>query len=157
MPPPDVNPPPAHNWSLGGEERAGGWHCLLPGTSDLIGSWNYLAYASFLWLLITLKGFMIYLLKVSLQDISELKSERLALRKRMEGQTLHLRKFSGSRANFQAFVEETIREGGQEIQDFHNLARGVSLITFETRRTALEALLLLQTQLDTQASPFRFD
>jgi len=90
------------------------------------------------------------------QDISELKSERLALRKRMEGQTLHLRKFSGSRANFQAFVEETIREGGQEIQDFHNLARGVSLITFETRRTALEALLLLQTQLDTQESPFRF-
>ena len=100
---------------------------------------------------------MIYLLKVSLQDISELKSERLALRKRMEGQTLHLRKLSGSRANFQAFVEETIREGGQEIQDFHNLARGVSLVTFETRRTALEALLLLQTQLDTQASPFRFD
>ena len=107
--------------------------------------------------LITFKGFMIYLLKVSLQDISELKSERLALRKRMDGQTLHLRKFSGSRANFQAFVEETIREGGQEIQDFHNLARGVSLITFETRRTALEALLLLQTQLDTQESPFRFD
>ena len=75
----------------------------------------------------------------------------------MDGQTIHLRKLSGSKAAFQTFVEETIKGGGQEILDFHVLPRGVFLVTFETRRTALEALSLLQSQLDTQAAQFRLD
>ena len=91
------------------------------------------------------------------QDISEFKSLRQELRKRMDGKTLHLRKLSGSRAAFQTFVEETIRAGGQEMLDYHALPRGVSLVTFETRRTALEALTLLQSQLDNELVQFRFD
>ena len=75
----------------------------------------------------------------------------------MDSQTLHLRKLSGSRAAFQTFVEETIKAGGQEIKDYHTLHRGVSLVTFPTRRTALEALTFLQAQLDTEAPQFRFD
>jgi len=90
------------------------------------------------------------------QDISEFKSLRQELRKRMDSQTLHLRKLSGSRAAFQTFVEETIKAGGQEIKDYHTLHRGVSLVTFPTRRSALEALALLQAQLDTEAPQFRF-
>ena len=41
--------------------------------------------------------------------------------------------------------------------DYQTLPRGVSLVTFPTRRTALEALTLLQSQLDTPAPQFRFD
>ena len=41
--------------------------------------------------------------------------------------------------------------------DYQTLPRGVSLVTFPTRRTALEALTLLQSQLDTPAPHFRFD
>jgi len=90
------------------------------------------------------------------ESIAELKSMRQQLRKRMDGQTIHLRKLSGTKSAFQTFVKETIRAGGQEILDFHILPRGVFLLTFETRRTALEAVTLLQTQLDTQATHFRF-
>jgi len=90
------------------------------------------------------------------QDLPELKSLRQELRKRMDQKTLHLRKLSGSRAAFQSFVEETIKAGGQEMLDYQTLTRGVSLVTFPTRRTALEALTLLQSQLDTQSPQFRF-
>ena len=91
------------------------------------------------------------------QDLSELKFLRQELRKRMDQQTLHLRKLSGSKAAFKTFVEETIEAGGQEMLDYQTLPRGVSLVTFPTRRTALEALTLLQSQLDTPAPQFRFD
>jgi len=90
------------------------------------------------------------------QDLSELKFLRQELRKRMDQQTLHLRKLSGSKAAFKTFVEETIEAGGQEMLDYQTLPRGVSLVTFPTRRTALEALTLLQSQLDTPAPHFRF-
>merc|ERR1712181_63196 len=62
----------------------------------------------------------------------------------------------GSKGAFKTFVEATIKAGGQEILDIHVLPRGVFLVTFETRRTALEAVTLLQSQLDTQATQFRF-
>ena len=91
------------------------------------------------------------------QDLSVLKFLRQELRKRMDQQTLHLRKLSGSKAAFKTFVEETIEAGGQEMLDYQTLPRGVSLVTFPTRRTALEALTLLQSQLDTPAPHFRFD
>ena len=108
--------------------------------------------------MLTPKNEVKYIVIGILQDsIAELKSSRQQLRKRMDGQTIHLRKLSGSKAAFQTFVEETIKGGGQEILDFHVLPRGVFLVTFETRRTALEAFSLLQSQLDTQAAQFRLD
>ena len=91
----------------------------------------------------------------SYQDIPELKSQRTHLRRRMDGQTLHLRKLSGSKNAFQIFVEQTIKAGGQEIQQFHVLPRGLFLVTFDTRRTALEAFTLLQAQQDTEEAQFR--
>jgi len=92
----------------------------------------------------------------SYTDLASFKERRQQLRTRLDSLSLHLRKLSGTKPAFRAFVESALREAGREAEGFTELPRGAALLHFEDRSTCRRALAVLQAKVDSGTSGFRF-
>ena len=91
----------------------------------------------------------------SYTDLASFKERRQQLRTRLDSLSLHLRKLSGTKPAFRAFVESALREAGREAEGFTELPRGAALLHFEDRSTCRRALAVLQAKVDSGTSGFR--
>jgi len=89
-------------------------------------------------------------------DLASYRERRQQLRTRLDSLSLHLRKLSGTKAAFRAFVEATLREAGREAEGYTELPRGAAILQFHDRNTSRKALALLQAKVDSGTSGFRF-